>query len=715
MTTPIDFNGADIQDTALAVIPAGTLARVRLSIRPGGTGPEGWLTQSRTSEALYLNTEAVILEGPYARRRIYTRIGIKGRAVERARRGRLRQPWPGADPRHPGIGPRRADRRQLGPGPGGAHDPRLRRPQRPRAAGARSASTATGPIPSDEGRNVIAAAIGPDHADYARHMGATTVASATPAAAAPAWSAPPPRRRQCPGRAATRRSGRAEAGMIPRDYQRAAVDAARARTAAHGNTMLVLPTGAGKTATAGLYIGAEAAAEPDARFLVLQHTDELIEQNRTAIGAITGLPVSVVKAGQDDWSGRVVFGSVQTLARANRRARMAAVSHLVIDECHRAAADSYQAVIGHARALRSDVKLLGLSATPERGDGRSLRRTFNNVAYQVEIGTLIEQGILVPPRTFTIDLGARRRARAHRRHRRRLRHDRRGQGAEPCRAQRGRGRALAGPRRRPADHRLLRHGRARRGGAAAFRAAGVTAATITGTMPATARAELIARFDRGEVQLLANCMVLTEGFDSQPVGCIAILRPMLHKGTFIQAIGRGLRKVDPERFPGIVKTDCIVLDFAGAALRHGSLEQAIRLEDEEREVGAATSKTCPECEALVPLGTASCPFCGHAWPRRSRDRRLLEQFELTEIDLLGRSPFRWCDLHGDGHALVASGFDAWAGVFCDGSATGTRSAGRRAGACATWASASARRCWRRPTTSCARSRPRTPPARAGSG
>ena len=203
--------------------------------------------------------------------------------------------------------------------------------------------------------------------------------------------------------------------------------------------------------------------------------------------------------------------------------------------------------------------------------------------------------------------------------------------------------------------------------AAAFRAAGVTAATITGTMPATARAELIARFDRGEIQLLANCMVLTEGFDSQPVGCIAILRPMLHKGTFIQAIGRGLRKVDPERFPGIVKTDCIVLDFAGAALRHGSLEQAIRLEDEEREVGAGTSKTCPECEALVPLGTASCPFCGHAWPRRSRDRRLLEQFELTEIDLLGRSPFRWCDLHGDGHALVASGFDAWAGVFCDGS------------------------------------------------
>lgn len=455
--------------------------------------------------------------------------------------------------------------------------------------------------------------------------------------------------------------------MIPRDYQRAAVDAARARTTMHGNTMLVLPTGAGKTATAGLYIGAEAAAAPDARFLVLQHTDELIEQNRSAIGAITGLPVSVVKAGQDDWSGRVVFGSVQTLARANRRARMAPVSHLVIDECHRAAADSYQAVIGHARALRSEIKLLGLSATPERGDGRSLRRTFSNVAYQVEIGTLIEQGILVPPRTFTIDLGV-------------------GDALTDIEATAGDYDMTAAARvlnhavlneavvehwqARAADRRTIafcatvEHAEAV---ATAFRAAGVTAATITGAMPAAARAELIARFDRGEVQLLANCMVLTEGFDSQPVGCIAILRPMLHKGTFIQAIGRGLRKVDPERFPGIVKTDCIVLDFAGAALRHGSLEQAIRLEDEDREIGAGTSKTCPECEALVPLGTGSCPFCGHAWPRQSRGRRLLEQFELTEIDLLGRSPFRWCDLHGDGHALVASGFDAWAGVFCDGS------------------------------------------------
>jgi DNA repair protein RadD len=86
--------------------------------------------------------------------------------------------------------------------------------------------------------------------------------------------------------------------VIPRDYQRAAVAAARTRTAAHGDTVLVLPTGGGKTAVAAFYIAAEAADDPAARFLVLQHTDELIEQNHATVGRITGLPGSIVKAGR---------------------------------------------------------------------------------------------------------------------------------------------------------------------------------------------------------------------------------------------------------------------------------------------------------------------------------------------------------------------------------------------------------------------------------
>ena len=81
MSDNMDFNGADAQDAAFDLIPAGTIAKICLTLRPGGAGPEGWLTKSKTSSALYLNTEAVILDGLYTRRRIYTRIGFKGKSV----------------------------------------------------------------------------------------------------------------------------------------------------------------------------------------------------------------------------------------------------------------------------------------------------------------------------------------------------------------------------------------------------------------------------------------------------------------------------------------------------------------------------------------------------------------------------------------------------------------------------------------------------------
>lgn len=455
--------------------------------------------------------------------------------------------------------------------------------------------------------------------------------------------------------------------MIPRDYQMEAVAAARAKTAVHGNTLVALPVGAGKTAVAGFYIAEEAAANPGSRFLVLQHTDELIEQNRATIGAVAGLPASVVKAERDDWSGTVVFGSVQTLARANRRQRMGAVSHLIIDECHRAAADSYGAIIDHARSLDPHVRLLGLSATPERGDGRSLRRVFSNIAFHLPISALIARGILVPPRTFTIDLGV-------------------SDALEEVETTAGDYDMNAAARvlnREVLNEAVVEHWRERAADrrtiafcatvahaeavAAAFRDAGITAGTVTGEMQARERTELLAQFDRGEVQVITNCMVLTEGFDSQPVGCIVVLRPMLHRGTFVQAIGRGLRKIDPERYPGVIKTDCLVLDFAGAALRHGSIEIDAELAEEDETEGKRSYKVCPAGDAEVPLGTVCCPFCGHVWRREIGEKRALEQFDLTEIDLLGRSPFRWCDLYGDDHALIASGFDAWGGVFFDGS------------------------------------------------
>jgi hypothetical protein len=194
-----DFNGAEAQQNAFELIPAGTLVKVRLTIRPGGVGPEGWVTQSRSSDAQYLNTEAVILEGPHARRRIYTRIGLRGKAAQAAddtyaNRGRslIRGILESAR----GIASKdSSDRARAARTIRGYGD--LNGMEFLARIGVEKDRT----NPRDEGRNVIAAAIGPEHADYARLMGAAPVATqpmlsgpTTPVtgSAAPPWAAAQP-------------------------------------------------------------------------------------------------------------------------------------------------------------------------------------------------------------------------------------------------------------------------------------------------------------------------------------------------------------------------------------------------------------------------------------------------------------------------------------------------------------------------------------------
>ena len=170
MNDAMDFNGADTQDATFGLIPTGTLVKIRLTVRPGSAGPDGWLTQSRTSSAMYLNTEAIILEGPHARRRIYTRIGYKGRGVNErgedtyANRGRslLRGVLESA------RGIRAGDQSE-----------RARAARTVRSLGDLNGLELVAKIgidkdrddPTSEGRNVITAAIGPDHAEYTRLMG----------------------------------------------------------------------------------------------------------------------------------------------------------------------------------------------------------------------------------------------------------------------------------------------------------------------------------------------------------------------------------------------------------------------------------------------------------------------------------------------------------------------------------------------------------------
>lgn len=195
MADSMDFNGAETQDAAFDLISANTLVKVTLSIRPGGTGPEGWLSQSRTSSALYLNTEAVVLEGPHARRRIYTRIGFKGKSVNErgedtyANRGRalIRGILESA------RGIKASDQSEV-----------ARTARMIRSLGDLNGLDFVAKVgvekdrnnPDDAGRNVIKAAIGPEHAQYAAVMGAAP--SAGKAVSAPPQTPPAQSTHQAP-------------------------------------------------------------------------------------------------------------------------------------------------------------------------------------------------------------------------------------------------------------------------------------------------------------------------------------------------------------------------------------------------------------------------------------------------------------------------------------------------------------------------------------
>jgi len=195
MADSMDFNGAERVFAAFDLIPANTLVKVTLSIRPGGTGPEGWLSQSRTSSALYLNTEAVVLEGPHARRRIYTRIGFKGKSVNErgedtyANRGRalIRGILESA------RGIKASDQSEV-----------ARTARMIRSLGDLNGLDFVAKVgvekdrnnPDDAGRNVIKAAIGPEHAQYAAVMGAAP--SAGKAVSAPPQTPPAQSTHQAP-------------------------------------------------------------------------------------------------------------------------------------------------------------------------------------------------------------------------------------------------------------------------------------------------------------------------------------------------------------------------------------------------------------------------------------------------------------------------------------------------------------------------------------
>jgi DNA repair protein RadD len=452
--------------------------------------------------------------------------------------------------------------------------------------------------------------------------------------------------------------------MILRPRQKLFVERSLVALRTHDNTLGVAPTGAGKTVMLSAVAGG--LLQGGGKACILAHRDELTSQNEAKFRKVNAdVSTSVVDANTKNWSGRATFAMVQTLCRPQALDSMPSLDLLVVDEAHHSTAGSYRRIIDQAQSLNPAVKIYGVTATPSRGDKKALREVFSNVADQIRIGELIASGHLVPPRTFVIDAGAT----GELQNVRKLADDFDMKAVE------------AVMNKSPVTDAVIRHWREKAGDrktvifcstlkhaadvTAAFQVAGVAAVLVHGELSTSERKAALASFENGAAQVVVNVAVLTEGWDYPPTSCVVLLRPSSFKSTMIQMIGRGLRTVDPDLYPGILKTDCVVLDFGTSTLMHGSLEQDANLDVRESKASTALTKTCQTCTGEIPLRSKECPLCGAEQSQGEAEAsdEALADFVMTEIDLLSRSSFRWCDLFGDDAALLAQGFNAWAGVF----------------------------------------------------
>jgi len=323
---------------------------------------------------------------------------------------------------------------------------------------------------------------------------------------------------------------------------------------------LAMATGTGKTLTAA-HIIADRQAGTGEPVLFLVHRDELATQSAEAFGN-HGLDVGVIKAGQNDVGAPVMVGSVQTLARESRRSQLPSnLDLIVVDEAHHATAASYRSLLTHVGAFDPQGRsvALGLSATLSRKGG-GLGRVWDNVSFTYDILDGIADGYLtdVVGQLVTVD-----------------------------------GMSLANVKVTGGDFQktslsellsakdtidtvvaaYTEHARKMYGFvftpdvdsahryAAAFRGAGYATEVVWGDMPVDDRRLIMKRARAGEIQILVNCGIFTEGTDLPRFQCAVIARPTTSETLYIQMVGRVLRL-----FPG--KGKALVLDIAGVTQDH---------------------------------------------------------------------------------------------------------------------------------------------------
>ena len=398
-----------------------------------------------------------------------------------------------------------------------------------------------------------------------------------------------------------------------RPYQSAAVQALFDYFAAHsGNPILSLPTAAGKSIIQAAFIKAVLDLWPGERFLLVSHVKEILQQDADKIAALMpNVTVGVYSAGlgKKETGYQVTIAGIQSVYK--KAYEMGAISIVIVDECHlvgKIKDTMYGQFLAELADICPSVKVIGLSATPYRLDSGPLikgrDRVFTDIAYQVTIKELIEQGYLAPlvtaPTTSRANVSAVKKRGGEYVTGDLERVMNQGNITEAALTEVD---ALCTDRKSwlvfcvGVDH--------ARDVAQAIRLRGHSCEVVVGDTPTDVRADRLERFRAGEIRALVSVGVLTTGFDAPCADALICLRPTLSPGLWVQMVGRVTRLCDGKR-------DGLVLDFTDNLRTHGPVD--LITIDGNGNVRTSPYRVCPECGELIPPRAKAC-VCGYSFER----------------------------------------------------------------------------------------------------
>ena len=435
--------------------------------------------------------------------------------------------------------------------------------------------------------------------------------------------------------------------MELRPYQQEARTAVESEwDSGNTRTLLVLPTGCGKTIVFAK-ISEDRVRQGD-RVLILAHRGELLDQAADKIKSATGLICSTEKAEQSCLDSesrwyRVTVGSVQSLMRESRLNRFAPdyFSTIIIDEAHHAVSDSYQRVLNYFDTAR----VLGVTATPDRGDMRELGNVFDSLAYEYTLPRAIQEGYLSPIKAVTIPLKL----------------DLSGVGMQSGDFKPGDLDCALDPylwqiaeemkkycfdRKTVVFLPLIKTSQKFRD---ILNDSGFRAAEVNGN--SDDRAEILADFDAGKYNVLCNSMLLTEGWDCPSVDCVIVLRPTKVRSLYCQMVGRGTRLCEG-------KDHLLLLDFLWHTERHELCRPAHLICDNKEVAEKMTEDLADQAGCEMDIEEAAQTASDEVQQQRekalakqiaackSRKRKLVDplQYEMSicAADLSGYVPaFGW--------------------------------------------------------------------------